>query len=70
VGLGPSHIVLYGDPAPRQGGTAARIFRIVRGQTAGWIKMPLGTEVGLGPGHIMLDGDPGPQMGAQQLPNF
>jgi len=30
------------------------------GQTAGWIKMPLGTEVSLGPGHIMLDGDPAP----------
>ena len=28
------------------------------GQTAGWIKMPLGTEVGLGPGDIVLDGDP------------
>ena len=28
------------------------------GQTAGWIKMPLGSEVGLGPGHIVLDGDP------------
>jgi len=26
-------------------------------QTAGWIKMPHGTEVGLGPGRIMLDGD-------------
>jgi len=25
---------------------------------AGWIKMPLGTEVGLGPGDIVLDGDP------------
>jgi len=24
------------------------------GQTAGWIKMPLGTKVGLGPGHIVL----------------
>jgi len=23
---------------------------------AGWIKMPLGTEVDLGPGHIVLDG--------------
>jgi len=35
------------------------------GQTAGWIKMPLGTEVGLGPGHIVLDGDraPLPQKG-------
>ena len=28
------------------------------GQTAGWIKMPLGTEVGLGPGDFVLDGDP------------
>jgi len=26
------------------------------GQTAGWIKMPLGREVGLGPGDIVLDG--------------
>jgi len=28
------------------------------GQTAGWIKMQLGTEVGLGPGYTVLDGDP------------
>jgi len=28
------------------------------GQTAGWIKMPLGMEVGLGPVDIVLDGDP------------
>jgi len=27
------------------------------GQTAGWIKIALGTEVGLGPVHIVLDGD-------------
>ena len=26
-------------------------------QKAGWIKMPLGTEVGLVPGHIVLDGE-------------
>jgi len=25
---------------------------------AGWIKMPLGTEVCLGPGYVVLDGDP------------
>jgi len=30
------------------------------GQTVGWIKMQLGTEVGLGSGHIVLDGDPTP----------
>ena len=26
------------------------------GQTAGWIRMPLGTEVGLSPGNTVLDG--------------
>ena len=32
---------------------------------AGWIKMPLGTEVDLGPGHTLLDGDalPSPKRG-------
>jgi len=33
------------------------------GQTVGWIKMKLGTQVGLGLGHIVLDGDPAPQRG-------
>jgi len=28
------------------------------GQTAGWMKTPIGTEVDLGPGHIVLDGVP------------
>jgi len=37
------------------------------GQTAGRIKMALGTEVGLGPGHIVVDGDaaPLPKKGAE-----
>ena len=39
------------------------------GQTVGWIKTPLGTEVGLGPGHIVLDGDPTAPKGAPH-PNF
>jgi len=30
------------------------------GQTVGWIKMKLGTQVGFGPGHIVLDRDPAP----------
>jgi len=29
---------------------------------AGWLKMPLGTEVDLGPGDIVLDGDPAAPM--------
>jgi len=41
------------------------------GQTAEWVKMPLGMEVGLGPGHIVLDGDPVPQKrGHSPPPNF
>ena len=35
------------------------------GQTAAWIKMPLGTEVGLGPGDVVLDGTLLPLKGAQ-----
>jgi len=35
------------------------------GQTVGWVRMPLGTEVGLGPGDIVLDGDPAPQHGKE-----
>jgi len=34
------------------------------GQTVGWIKMPLGTEVGFGPGDNVLDGNGRP---SQQL---
>ena len=36
-------------------------------QTAGWIKVPLGTEVELDPSDIVLDGDPAPlpQKGSQ-----
>jgi len=42
-------------------GTAPRLSAHVScGQTAGWIKMPLGRELGLNPGDIVLDGDPLP----------
>ena len=66
VGLCPDDIVLDGDPAPlsKKRGTAAPNFRpMYCDETAGWIKMPLGTEVGLGPGHIVFDGDPAPPKG-------
>jgi len=60
VGLGPGHTVLDGDPVPHGKGASSPHFRNFRaqahvycGQTAGWIKMPLGTEVGLGPGDIV-----------------
>ena len=35
------------------------------GQTVGWIKMKLGTDVGLGDGHSVLDGQPALPKGAQ-----
>jgi len=40
------------------------------GQTAGWIKMQLGTMVGLGPGHIVLQGDPAPPRRGTTPPIF
>jgi len=35
--------------------------RVCCGQRAGWIKMPLGTEVDIGPGDSVLDEDRGLQ---------
>jgi len=62
VGLGPGDCVFDGDPAaPRTGGTPTTtqfLARVYCGQTAAWMKTPLGTEVDLGPGHIVLDGVP------------
>ena len=40
------------------------------GQTAGWMKTALGTEVDLGPGHIVLDGDPAPPRKGHSSPLF
>jgi len=45
----------------QEGGTVPQFSaHICYGQTAGWIKMPLGTMAGLGPGNIVLDADPAP----------
>jgi len=56
VGLGPGHTVLDGDPAPPQekGAQQPPHFEahVYCGQTAGWIKMPLGMQIGLGPGTL------------------
>jgi len=50
IGLSPSDIVLDGDPAPaRPKGAEPPNFRLMSSQTAGYIKMALGTQVGLGP---------------------
>jgi len=58
-------------PAPKRY-TVPQFWPMSRVQTAGWIKIPLGTEVSLSPGHIVLDGDPAPlpKKGGQQPPSF
>ena len=47
VGLGPGDFVLDGDPAPPQkkGQSPQFSAHVYCGETAGWIKMPLGMEV-------------------------
>jgi len=64
------HCVIDGDPVPLKWGTAPHFLaHVYCGQTAGWIKMPLGSEVDLGPGH--MDGDPAPpQKGHSSSPLF
>jgi len=46
-------------PSPK-GAQPQFLVHVCCSQTAGWIKMPLGTEIGLGPGDIVLNGDPAP----------
>jgi len=50
--------------------TASAAPWAVCGQTAGWIKMPLGMELGVGPGDCMFDGDPAPIIIKGIAPNF
>jgi len=54
VRWGPSSTPTGHSPLPRFSA------HVCGDQTAGWIKMPLGTKVGLGAGHIVLCGDPAP----------
>ena len=51
------------------GGAPKFLAHVYCGQTAGWIKMVLGTEIGLSPGDFVLGGDPvpSPQNGAVPL---
>ena len=57
-------VVLVGSQLPLKG--AAHVYC---GQTAGWMKTRLSTEVDLGPGHTVLDGTLLPAKGAQQPPD-
>ena len=64
------HCVTWGLSSPK--GTQSPQFSAhdCCGQTAGWIKMLLGTEVGLGPGDIVLGGDPAPPKKGYSIPTF
>jgi len=72
VGFGSTHIALDGDPAlpPKRAQPPPQFSGHVRcGETAEWIKMPLGMEVGLGLlDDFILDGDPAPTK--KRAPNF
>ena len=60
--LGPDDILLDGDPVPLPKKGRSRQFsaHVYCGQTAAWIKMPLGSEVGVGLRDIVLDADAAP----------
>ena len=72
----PRRLVLDGDPAPlpQKGAKPPPQFSVhfYCGQTAGWIKMPLGMEVGLGLRDIVFDVDPATsrKKGTPTPPNF
>ena len=54
--------------SPRKRGISRQFSaHVCCGQTAGWIKIPLGTEVGFGPADIVLDGGPSPPKRATAL---
>ena len=58
VGIGPGDFVFDGNPLlpERQVIDPTQFLaHVYCGQTAGWIKMPLGTEVKLGPSNVVLD---------------
>jgi len=61
------HCIRWGPPK----GHSPRFqfsVHVCSGQTAGWIKMPLGRKVDVGPGDIVSDGTQLPQMGS--VPQF
>ena len=61
VGLSPGLCVRWRpSPLPKKGQALQFSANVYCGQTAAWIKMPLGTEVGLSLRDIVLDGDPTP----------
>ena len=65
-----SHCGRWGPSCPPPKGHSPQFLaHVCCGQTAGWIKMPLGTEVGLGPGDI-VGTELLPQKGGHSSPHF
>ena len=65
------HRARWGPSSPSPKGHSLQFSaNLFCGQMAGWIKMPLGTEVGLGPGDIVLGGDPAPPPKKGHSPQF
>jgi len=60
--LQPRRLCCMGTQLPllERGWSPQFLAHVYCGQTAGWDKMPLGTEVDLGPGNIVLNEDPAP----------
>ena len=73
-GAGPwsrPHFSRWGPSSLSQKGGRAPIFgHVYCGQTAAWIKMPLGMEGGLGLHDILLDGDPAPSRLKGHIPQL
>ena len=57
VGLGSGDFVFDGSQFPQKQGHSPIQFlaHVYSGQTTGWIKMPLSTEVNLGSYDVVLD---------------
>jgi len=53
-------VISNGPPYAMEPLACLSVTLVYCGQTVGWIKTPLGTEVGLSQGDIMLDGDQTP----------
>ena len=68
----PADCVRWGPISPPSNKAAQQPLyfsaHVYCGQTAAWIKMPLGMDVGLGPGHVTIDGTELPQTRGHSSP--
>jgi len=65
----PINHLIYNSP--KRGTDPQFSVHVCCGQTVGWMKTPLGTEVDLGPGNIVLEGVPAlRERGMSAAPSF